>query len=84
MYVEDDNSIKLLWLGYDKAATLLIEKGAEVNAVGKYGKTALIHAAQKGKMKDTPLSNILPIKETTCNRIVKLIGVFVLHTCLTP
>lgn len=41
--------MKLFWLGYDKAATILIQKGADVNVVGKYGKTALIEAANKGK-----------------------------------
>lgn len=44
-------SMKLFWLGYDKAATLLIQKGVDVNAVGKYGKTALLEAANKGKQK---------------------------------
>lgn len=43
------NGFVLSFLGYDKVANLLIEKGADVNIVGKDGITALILAAKKGK-----------------------------------
>lgn len=36
-------------LGHDKVAELLIQKGANVNLVGRSGNTALMYAAQKGK-----------------------------------
>lgn len=43
-------NVRILFLGYDKVAELLIQKGADVNIVGDYGSTALIWAAENGKL----------------------------------
>lgn len=37
------------WKGFDTAAKLLIQNGADVNVVGEHGNTALIWAAANGK-----------------------------------
>ena len=41
-----------LFLGFDKIVQLLIEKGANVNAVNKVENSALIYAATKGSFPD--------------------------------
>lgn len=38
------------FLGFDKIAELLIQKGADVNVLGQFGRTALSWAATKGKI----------------------------------
>ena len=40
-----------IFSGFDKVAKLLIQKGADINLVGNYGKTALGYAVQIGKAK---------------------------------
>lgn len=44
------NSIVFFRQGFQNAAELLIRKGANVNVVGENGNTALLKAAEKGKM----------------------------------
>lgn len=39
---------RVIYLGFDKIAELLIEKGSVVDAVGQDGHTLLISAADKG------------------------------------
>lgn len=43
------NKFYLLIQGFEKVAELLIQKGTNVNIVGVYGKTATVHATEKGK-----------------------------------
>lgn len=35
--------------GFDKVAKLLVQKGADVNIVGDYGRTAIHWASEKGR-----------------------------------
>lgn len=38
-----------LFSGHEKVAELLIQNGADPNVVGKFGRAALVRAAEKGK-----------------------------------
>lgn len=57
----------LFWLGFERAAQVLIQKGADVNIIGQDGNTALIVAASKGwigNVLNISMKNILWLKTT--------------------